>query len=185
MVVTVAGLLLVAVTPAAAKLLRASHTGAVARTLAAELSAQRWKATSQQRVRGLYFERDADGRWSWVEVLDGNGNGLRTAEVRSGVDPTAGRVRRLEDGPGDVTLGFPPGGPFPAIPPAGGTIGSLDDPVKFGASDIVSFGPRGTASSGTIYVTDGRDELLGVRVYGPTVRVRVWRWNRELGQWRL
>ena len=181
----VAGLVLGAATPVVGELLHSAHSGSVARALAADLSGLRWKATSRARFHGLFFEQDPDGAWSWVEVADGNGNGLRTAEIRSGVDPRLGEPRRLENEPGAVTLGFPGAGPFPAIPPAGGTIAGLDDPVKFGPADIISFGPRGTASSGTLYLTDHRSELLGVRVYGPTARVRVWRWHRDAGEWRL
>lgn len=184
-VLAVAGIMAAAVLPAAGELMHSAFTGSVARALAADLSALRWKATSRQRYHGLFFERDAGGIWSWVEVMDGNGNGLRTSEIRSGVDPAVGELRRLEDEPGSVTLGFPGSGPFPAIPPASGAIGRTDDPVKFGPADIISFGPRGTASSGTVYLTDHRSELLGVRVYGPTGRIRVWRWHREVGEWRL
>ena len=111
------------------------------------------------RSHGLYFEELA-GRWAWREVVDGNGNGLRTAEVRSGTDPTLSGPHRLEHRVAGVRLGFIPGLVVPRIPPRRGSIDSSSDPVRFGRSDLVSFSPLGSASSGTLFVTDDRDELF-------------------------
>ena len=55
--------------------------------------------------------------------------------------------------------------------------------MRFGRSDLVSFSPDGSASSGTLYVTDGRDGLYAVVLFGPTARVRVWRFDRRNGRW--
>jgi hypothetical protein len=57
--------------------------------------------------------------------------------------------------------------------------------VQFGRSDVVSFSPRGASSSGTLYVTDGKDALYAVVVFGPTVRLRVWRFLRREHRWTL
>jgi hypothetical protein len=84
-----------------------------------------------------------------------------------------------------VRLGFPGAGPFPRIPPRPGNIPHLDDPVQFGRSNIVSFSPIGASSSGTLYVTDGRDALYGVLLFGPSSRIRVWRFERSSGEWSL
>ena len=54
------------------------------------------------------------------------------------------------------------------------------DPVQFGASDLVAFGPVVGASSGTIYLTDGTD-AWGVVLFGPSCRLRVWHWDRRRG----
>ena len=51
--------------------------------------------------------------------------------------------------------------------------------------DLVSFGPEGSASSGTLYVTDGRRGLFAVVLFGPTARLRVWRFNPEERRWTL
>jgi len=174
----------VAVTlPAAARLRSAARTGAGARIVASRLVRERSRAVAGRRTHGLFFERDARG-WTWTEVLDGNGNGLRTREVRSGVDPRLGGRRRLEDDVAGVRVGIPPGGPYPEAPPGTDLLSEGDDPVRFGVSDLVSFSPLGNSSSGTIYVTDGTD-LRAVVVFGPTVRTRVWRWSRTEGRWKL
>ena len=118
-------------------------------------------------------------------VEDGNGNGLRTAEVRRGVDPTVSGPHHLQDQVEDVRLGFPPGGPFPRIPPRTGNIVDTDDPVQFGRSDIVAFSPLGRSSSGTLYVTDGRRGLFAIVLFGPATRARVWRYDSVGGKWSL
>jgi prepilin-type N-terminal cleavage/methylation domain-containing protein len=92
--------------PAAAMLRDGGRAAAGARTMATLLSAQRWKSVAAHRVRGLQFRRDASG-WTWREVADGNGNGLRTAEITRGIDP----ILSVDDALGrkvqNVTLGIP------------------------------------------------------------------------------
>jgi hypothetical protein len=58
-----------------------------------------------------------------------------------------------------------------------------DDPIRFGRSDLVSFSPRGTSSSGTLYVSDGRLAAAAIVLYGGTGRIRIWVYDRERGAW--
>ena len=90
---------------------------------------------------------------------------------------------RLEDRVSGIRPGFPGDGPFPRIS-GPGTISNLDDPVQFGASNLISFSPLGRSSSGTLYLTDGRQQLYGVVLFGPTTRVRVWRYDARAGRWK-
>ena len=170
--------------PALAYIRDGGRAAAGARQMASTFSALRWKSVSLRKARGLLFERQAGG-WVWWEVEDGNGNDLRTSEVRSGVDPIRSGPHRLEDAIEHVTLGFPSISGIPQIPPRPGTITGLDDPVQFGRSDLVSFTPGGSCSSGTLYVTDGRSGLFGIVLYGPTAKVRVWRYDARVGRWTL
>ncbi len=170
--------------PATGTLRERGRTEAGAREMALLLQADRWKAVAVRRSRGLWFERRGES-WIWWEVEDGNGNGLRTAEVRDGTDRILSGPHRLEDLVPEVTLGFPPGGPFPEIPPTPGNIADTMDPIQFGRSDVVSFSPTGSASSGTLYVTDRRRGLGAVVLFGPTARVRVWRLDPITGRWTL
>ena len=175
----------VAVTlPAAATLRDAGRAAAGARMMATLLSSQRWKSVAGHRVRGLQFRKIRE-RWSWREVADGNGNGLRTAEVTRGIDPVLGPDDVLENRVPDVRLGIPPGGSYPEAPPGTDRLTSADDPVRFGRSDLVSFSPVGSASSGTIYVTDGRRGFYAIVLFGPTARLRVWRFRPEERRWTL
>ncbi len=173
------GLLLVA--PAATRLDRAAPA---ARYLAATFQALRFDAVARHRHLGLYFEPATGGR-VWWKVEDGNGNGLRTAEIRSGVDPRVEGPYRLGALVERARLGFPPGGPFPRIPPGRGAIAQAAGPVQFGRAELISFGPLGASSTGTVYVTDGHRRLYGVVLYGRTGRVRVWRFDTGVRRWRL
>jgi prepilin-type N-terminal cleavage/methylation domain-containing protein len=169
--------------PAAAMLRDGGRAAAGARTMATMLSAQRWKSVAGHRTRGLQF-RKVGGAWSWREVADGNGNGLRTAEIGR-ADPVLSGDDALERRIASVTLGIPPGGPYPEAPPGTDWLREGDDPVRFGRSDLVSFSPVGSSSSGTLYVTDGRRELFAVVLFGPTVRLRVWRYVPQERRWTL
>ena len=85
-VLVLIGMALAVVLPSLAAIGSERAAGAAARELATGLQAQRWLAVAQRRSHGLYFEQIGD-RWVWYAVRDGNGNGLRTDEVRRGTDP--------------------------------------------------------------------------------------------------
>jgi len=170
--------------PALGRARSRAAAGAAARRIATLLHAQRWRSVTVGEAHGLLFERD-DGGWTWLEVRDGNRNGLRTREIRNGIDPILSGPHRLDASTPGATPGFPPGGPFPEIPPGRGGIDPVGDPIRFGNSNLVSFGPLGTASSGRIYLTDGRSELYAVVLFGQTSRVRIWRLDPESKQWRM
>jgi len=175
----------VAVTlPAAAEIRDAGRAAAGARVMAALFSAERWKGVTGGRSIGFQFRSTASG-WTWREVADGNGNGLRSAEIVRGIDAVVAPDTSLERAVPRVSLGFPPGGPYPEAPPGTGVVGAGDAPVRFGRSTIVSFSPVGSATSGTLYVTDGRSGLYAVVLFGPTARLRVWRWDRREKRWTL
>ena len=169
------------VVPSLAALRSKGRAAAGARQIAVLFQQLRWQAVTRSRSHGVLFERDAEG-WFWRIARDGNGNGMRTAEVVSGVDPTVSGPHRLADSIEHVHLGFPWAGPFPRIPPASGSITDTTDPVRFGRSDLVSFSRLGQASSGTVYVTDGT-ELFGIVMFGPTARIRVWRFDTRGNRW--
>jgi hypothetical protein len=182
-VVTLVGIVALIAVPQAAALAENGRAAAAARQIATTMQALRWQAVAMNRHHGLLFDRDARG-WYWLVVRDGNGNGLRTAEVRGGVDPVLSGPHRPEDQVSGTALGYPGAGSFPDIPPRSGTVGGAD-PVRFGRSDLVSFSPEGSASSGTVFVTDRRNALYGVVLFGPSCRARVWRYDRRVGRWNL
>ena len=107
---------------------------------------------------------------------------MSLADLRAGVDRILGPPRGPEIYRG-VSPGFPHGGRFPEPPPGRGSILGSEDPIRFGSSRLVAFTPLGTASSGTIYLTDN-EGLAAVVLYGPTARVRVWRYDERSGGWR-
>ena len=144
---TFVGLLAAWTAPIAARVVADANTAAAAREFALLFHAMRWRSVSENRTVGLFFEQVA-GLWQWWEVDDGNGNGLRTAEVRNGTDPKRSGPHRVANAHRGVRLGFPVAGPLPEIPPRRGAL-SVSDPVRFGRSDLISFNSRGRSSSGT------------------------------------
>jgi type II secretory pathway pseudopilin PulG len=144
------------------------------------------EAKALARTRSSYV-----GLKLWVEESrvafacyhDGNGDGVRTADIVSGVDRPMTPLRVFHYfGPG-VGFGFPPGvAPRDPADPAH-RLGRLTDPIRFNSSDIASFGPLGTATPGSLYLTDGRSQLYAVRVQDMTGKVRVLRWNARRDAW--
>ncbi|HEX4823228.1 MAG TPA: hypothetical protein VFV19_02840 [Candidatus Polarisedimenticolaceae bacterium] len=183
-VLAIAAIALAVTLPAAAQLRDAGRAAAGARAMATLFSSQRWKSTTSGTTTGFQFRKQG-ADWTWREVRDGNGNGLRTAEITRGVDAVVSGDQSLSARVDHVTLGFPPGGSFPEAPPGTGRVQTGDDPVRFGVSDLVSFSPLGASSSGTLYVTDGHEGLYAVVLFGPTTRLRVWRWNPRERRWTL
>lgn len=182
-VLTLVAILLAITLPALAEASADARLRAGARGMAMLLHGARWRSISSSRGAGFVFSMDARG-WSWQQVEDGNGNGVRVAEVRNGVDPVIFPERRLEALAPGVRLGFPPGGTFPGLPSGGAAIRPSNDPVRFGSADLIAFTPLGTSSSGTLYVTDGNG-LAAIVLYGRSSRIRVWSYDPRRQRWRL
>lgn len=131
---------------------------------------------------GVVFEVDGP-TVRWTLHRDGDGDGLRSADVERGIDPPAGPGRPLAHLGTSVRFGFPPGrAPRDPGDPRRRLTG-LDDPIRFNQSDIASFAPLGTATPGTVYLTDGRHGLAAVRVNGRSGRVRVMLYDAEGDRW--
>ena len=113
---------------------------------------------------------------------DDDGDGVRTDDIRSGIDPEVMPVRDLIHLGRQVSFGFPAGlNPRDPNDPRR-RLGRLHDPVRFNRSDIASFSPLGVSTPGTIYLTDGR-HLLAVRVNNRRGRVRIMRYLRDQDVW--
>lgn len=151
------------------------------RELAAQLRLTRSRAIAESRSLALVFERDARG-WRYQLYADGDGDGVRSDDRANGTDPSIGLPARLTDRWEGVDLGLPALARVRRLPPATGWLPTLGDPVAFGATDVVSFSPAGDASSGSLFVSDGRAGEAIV-LYGPTVRVRVYRYDAAREEW--
>jgi len=160
------------------------------RLAASEVAAALWTARAGAVRHGVAiavrFEVDEaapDGVPSAFSLYaDGDGDGVRTADVRTGTDPRIRRPARLLHVGSGVRFGFPED-----LEPRGFTgserLDRLDDPVRFGRSDLASFGPLGTASPGTVFVTDGY-HLFAVRVYNRTGKIQILRYVRDRERWK-
>ena len=81
-----------------------------------------------------------------------------------------------------VKFGFPPGPP-PTEVGSRRPMDRLDDPIRFNDSDLASFGPIGTSTPGSLYLTDG-EHLLVVRVLNRTGKVGVLAYDAAARVWR-
>ncbi len=132
----------------------------------------------------LKFQPRADGKSTWAVYRDGDGDGVLTADIGKGVDPQVAPTRRLEQIGGRVRFGFPPGRPARAPGDPGRWLKRGDDPIRFNNSDMAAFSPYGTATPGTVYLTDGSGALAAVRVTGRTGRVKVMVYDFEEEVWK-
>lgn len=149
-----------------------------ARQLALAFRAARADAVRQGRSVAVQFLPEEEGL-PFRMVADGNGNGVRRAEIAKGIDPALSAVRRIGDDHPGVRLGV--AGPCPGID-GDGTLDEASAGVQFGESAMAVFTANGTSSSGTAYVTDGRS-TYAVRVLGATGRTRVLRFDEGQRAW--
>jgi hypothetical protein len=129
----------------------------------------------------LKFRNDG-GRYEWALYRDGNGNGVRSSEIASGVDRSLGlAIPWLR---GDVRPGILRDSPVPDPATPGSKLDRLDDPIRFNNSDLCSFSPVGESTPGSIYLWDGRDRMAVVRVFGRTAKIHTLYFVRGEKSWR-
>lgn len=139
-------------------------------------------AVLRSRPCGVVFDRRADGGWCCFVAEDGDGDGIRRADIASGRDPVVGRTVILEAGsagPGilsDVRIPDPSG--------SGRLGGDLSDPIRAGRGNIVTFTPRGTATPSSVYLSDDERRMVVFRVYGGTARINRMSWRLGQDRWR-
>jgi hypothetical protein len=169
----------------AAELLRPSaHRRAVeaaAQSVASRMRALARAAARDGHARALVFAVEGTGE-PVREAVDADGDGIRRRSVADGRDPAGTAYRLARDHPG-VSLGRPAWRRIREIPPSRGTIGAGEPAVRFGAARMTVFDPQGHATPGSLFVTDGRDALCAVVVYGVTARVQVWCYDRPQNAW--
>lgn len=156
------------------------------RLAAAEVATTLYRARSEAiRLRhhvGIRFDHDADGRATFTLYRDTDGDGLRNADIRRGVDVPLAPPRRLGKLGRGIRFGFPE--QPPRHDPSGRRLVRLEDPIRFNRSDLASFSPLGTSTPGSVYLTDSRGALMAVRLLGRTGKVRVVTWDPDAGRWR-
>ena len=155
-----------------------SRTAAAARYISTRLQRTRMEAVSRNGSAALRLSRLPD-HYEFGGYVDGNGNGVLSRDIQSGVDQLFQPVDRLGDHFSGVDFGAT--ADLPAVDPTSPAPG--DDPIRLGSSDMVTFTPTGTATSGSLYIRGRRGSQYVVRVYGETGKTRVLRFNAGSGQW--
>ena len=163
-----------AAVPAMLEVDRAMKLRAAASFVTGYLQHARVSAVTRSRPVGVRFT-DLGGDYAIGSFADGNGNGIRTAEIATGVDAAIDPEQRLSARSSSVRVARLAG-----VPDVNGGAGG--DAVRFGASGIATFDADGSASSGSLYLTDGRTQLA-VTVTPATGRIRLRRWDPRLRVW--
>jgi type II secretory pathway pseudopilin PulG len=155
-----------------------SHrTASAARYLAGRVQRARMEAVKRSTSVALRFE-PSGGDYAFASYADGNANGVRTLDIRLGVDTLLTERERLADNFPQVRIALMPG-----VPEAGGTLDLANgDGVRIGSARILTLGANGTATGGTLYV-HGRRRQFAVRVFGVTGRTRVLEYNATSRTW--
>ncbi|NOT27473.1 MAG: hypothetical protein HOP16_15395 [Acidobacteria bacterium] len=144
------------------------RTVSAARHLASRMAMARTQAVMRSSYVALRFEENSSGI-AFRTYADGNGNGVRTADIAANIDRPLDSPTFLSD-------------QFPGVAIAvSGSAGS--DPVRLGLTNILSFTPLGTSTAGSIYVR-GRDQSqYVVRILGSTGRTRIQRYVEHIREW--
>ena len=176
-VLAIAGTLTAIAVPQSLRALDDFRARSAARYLAQRLGDARLGAIKQSLAHGLRFEAGTPD-YRITSVMDGNANGLRTADIQSGVDRTVTAPEALATHFQNVVFGILEG-----VPDADGQSANGSDGVRVGASRLLTMNPDGTSSSGTLYLHGKTRAQYAVRVLGVTGRVRILKFDHIRRRW--
>ncbi len=175
-VLVIASLLVAFAVPTTGATIDAGRASQAASVMASRFRLARLEAVSQSRSIGLVFDQQS-GRWTFRVCADGNGNGIRRAEIASGTDACL-------EGPHDLQAMFP--GVQVAVDPTirgPGNEPPSPDPVRFGSSNLASFSALGSCTAGTLFLRSPMGAQYAVRLAGATGRTRVLRYAPATRTW--
>jgi prepilin-type N-terminal cleavage/methylation domain-containing protein len=163
--------------PVAASVTDASRARHAASFVSSRFRLARQEALSRGVNVGVVFDQQG-AVWSVRVCRDGNRNGIRRADVGSGVDPCVDGPYAIGDVVPHVNVAVDatikgPSGEAPS-----------PDPVRFGSSDIASFSPLGSCTAGSLFLRSAGGAQFAVRVGGVTGRIRVLRYDSPKAGWK-
>jgi prepilin-type N-terminal cleavage/methylation domain-containing protein len=174
------GLLAAASLPALSNLVRKTVMDAATTDVALVFTLARDHAIRSGRMTGVkWFSKGGDVVLTVYE--DENGNGVLTADIKAGIDRLVAGPFWMRGKYPHVTFSFLPN--FKGLDPSGNPIGDLNDPIRFGRSDICSFAPDANASPGSVYLADGVERQSVVRVSPANGRIQVFDWQPGKKKW--
>jgi type II secretory pathway pseudopilin PulG len=145
-----------------------ARAASAARYLASRMAVARSQAVMRSAHVALRFDGDRS-RITFRMFVDGNHDGVRTDDIATGVDAPLDAAVRLAD-------------LYPGVAIALGSDAGAD-PVRLGSSNLLSFTPFGTSTSGSIYVRGRDGSQFAIRVLGGTGRARVERFDVHSRAW--
>jgi len=140
----------------------------------------RSRAIARHANCAIKFRHDPEG-WVWLAYDDGDGDGVRNADIRRGIDPLVRGPETVLEPEGPVWIAMPK---FPIPDPSSGRRMDRDArAVRFNRSSLASFSPLGSGTPGTVFLSDGHELVAAIRVTGTTGRVRIEWFDRLTGRW--
>jgi prepilin-type N-terminal cleavage/methylation domain-containing protein len=136
----------------------------------------RMRAITTGAHNGVKFVQIA-GTWHFILYEDGDRDGVRNDDIKSGVDKPLSPPRVVFRESRNITIGLID----TAVKDADGD--PVKSPVVFNNSTICSFSPLGQSTPGTIYITDSAGDLWCVRVYGASAKIRTLRYEPRTRKW--
>ena len=180
--VALLAIILTVASPGLHEMRRAAALRAASSQLKGLLFRCRADAVMNARSTAAVFEQLPDGSWRCFIAVDGDGDGIRSRDIRRQVDSVVGEVLHFEAG--GAGLGILQGEFVPDPSGRGRLRGDLSDPVRAGRGNMITFTPRGTASPASLYLTDHHARMRVLRIYGGTGRVISWVWRSGWPEWR-
>ena len=146
--------------------------------LASRFALARMQALQHNTNVAIRFER-VGGAVRLASYEDGDGDGVKSTDIASGIDWPLAPVEQIDVLFPGVAFGFEPDATL--IDGTGVTEGA--DPIRFGSTDLVSFSPIGTATSGSAYLHGSGGWQYAVVVLGATGRTRTTQFDRVVSAW--
>ena len=153
------------------------HAAGAARHVAALVHAARAESLKRGVHVALVFQPSApDVRFAMF--ADGNHDGVRSADMAAGIDRQVSAWVQIGDQFPRAAFGIAPG---VTDPESGATL--TGSPLKIGGSGVLSFGPDGSSTSGTVYLRGPAAQQYAIRLLGSTGRCRLLRFDFEERRW--
>jgi hypothetical protein len=156
-----------------------ARVAGAARYLAARFYDTRIEAITQSTEVAMKFTPTNAG-FVFAVYVDGNGNGVLASDIQRTVDRQLHSPEQLSSQFSGVDFGT-----LPNLPPIDADDGAPgENPIRFGASGMVSFSALGTSSSGTLYIKSRGNIQYAIRLVGATARVRIYRFDAQSRRWQ-
>jgi len=155
----------------------AATAAAAARHVGALMHDLRARSLRHGTTTALVFRTDGLSI-AFAAFVDGNRNGVLSADIVRGADRQVTPWGSLGDDFPRASFGIIPGA---TDPDSGAPL--VGTPLKIGGSGILSFGPDGTSTSGTLYIRGPGAQQFALRALGATGRTRVLRFDPVPGTW--
>ena len=177
--VAIVGILALVAAPSFASYRRRASLVAEADQLRSIFRAARSRAIARNANAGVRVAQRGT-QWTFALYDDGDGDGIRSDDIASGVDACYAAPSILMPQFHIATIAVLP---VAIRDPDGDPMLPSTSAVQFGRSSVCSFSPTGAGTPGSVYITDTDGDIFAVRVYGASGKVRVLRYNAMKRKW--